>query len=293
MRFAGDVAYVATASDIDPLHTIDLTDPTDPEILGELRLPGYLSYLHLIDDGMMVGVGSRENGFGADVRLFDAAEQVGEPAAPRELARWTAPDDIGGFGSDHRRFLWWPPEQMLVIPLFVGASEDRQGSAVVLRIQAEEIVEVGRIVHVPGETPFAKSPCRLITEDDLPARQSGEPTPFEETVGWLIVLACEPGDKGAPHSPADDEWMRQPGFDVACDPEIPLSDEERSIVAQVSETNETINYCWTNVYPNLIWRSVVIGDELWTLSYPGGISGQSKGHLEVNDIETLERLGDC
>ncbi|MCY4665484.1 MAG: beta-propeller domain-containing protein, partial [Acidimicrobiaceae bacterium] len=290
VRFAGDVAYVATASGIDPLHTIDLTDPTAPEIVGELRLPGYLSYLHLIDDAMMVGVGSREGGFGADVRLFDAAEQVGEAAAPRELARWTASDDIGGFGSDHRRFLWWPPEQMLVIPFFVGAAENRQGSAVVLRIHAEEIVEVGRIVHIPGGTPPARSPCRRITEDDLPDRQSGEPTPFEETVGWLIVLACEPGEKGAPHSEADDEWMRQPGFDVTCDPGIRLSDEERVIVAQVSEPTETINYCWTNVYPNQIYRSVAIGDELWTLSYPDDASGQNKGHLEVNNINTLQRL---
>ena len=286
VRFAGDVAYVATARAVDPLHTIDLTDPTGPQILSELRLPGLSSYLHLIGDGMILGVGTGENGFGADVSLFE----VGEPAEPRELARWTASDDIGGFGSDHRRFLWWPSERILVIPFFIGASEDRQGSAVVLRVQGEEIVEVGRIEHVPGETPPAKSPCRLITEDDLPVRESGEPTQFEEIVGWLMVLACEPGEKGAPHLPAEDEWMRQPGFDVSCDPEIPLNDEERAIVARVSETNETINYCWTNVYPNLILRSVVIGDDLWTLSYPFGISGESKGHLEVNDLETLERL---
>lgn len=284
VRFTGDVAYVATTGDVDLLHTIDLTDPSNPEIFDELRLPGMSSYLHLIDNGMVLSVGGA--GFGADVLLFDADE----PTALRELARWRASDYIGGYGSDHRRFLWWPPEQIMVIPLYIGANEDRQGSAVALRVQPQQIVEIGRVEHFPGDTPPAKSPCRLITENDLPVRASGEPTPFEETVSWLIVLACEPGEKGAPHNPAQDDWMRQPGFDVACDPEIPLSSEERAIVAQISQPNETINYCWTNVYPNQIYRSIVIGDELWTLSYPGGKNGQNRGHLEVNNIQTLQRL---
>ncbi|MDE0494446.1 MAG: beta-propeller domain-containing protein [Acidimicrobiaceae bacterium] len=284
VRFAGDVAYVATAGDVDLLHTIDLTEPSDPKILDELSLPGMSSYLHLIGNGMVLSVGGA--GFGADVLLLDA----GEPAALRELARWRASDYTGGYGSDHRRFLWWPSKQMLVIPLYIGASEDRQGSVVALRVQPQEVVEIGRVEHVPGETPPAKSPCRLITEDDLPVRASGEPTPFEETVSWLIVLACEPGEKGAPHNPAQDDWMRQPGFDVACDPEIPLNSEERAIVAQISQPNETINYCWTNVYPNQIYRSIAIDDELWTLSYPGGKNGQNRGHLEVNNIQTLQRL---
>ncbi len=44
-RFMGDKAYVVTFEQIDPLFVIDLSTPTQPKILGELKIPGYSSYL--------------------------------------------------------------------------------------------------------------------------------------------------------------------------------------------------------------------------------------------------------
>ena len=58
VRFVGDIGYVVTFRQIDPFYTIDLSDPTDPTILGELKIPGFSSYLHPISDTLVLGVGS-------------------------------------------------------------------------------------------------------------------------------------------------------------------------------------------------------------------------------------------
>lgn len=57
VRFMGDTGYVVTFRNTDPLFTLDLSDPTNPKVLGEIKLPGYSAYLHPIGDGYMVGIG--------------------------------------------------------------------------------------------------------------------------------------------------------------------------------------------------------------------------------------------
>ena len=57
VRFMGDTGYVVTFRNTDPLFTLDLSDPTAPKVLGEVKLPGYSAYLHPIGDDYMVGIG--------------------------------------------------------------------------------------------------------------------------------------------------------------------------------------------------------------------------------------------
>ena len=57
-RFIKDRAYMVTYKTIDPLFVIDLSDPTNPEILGELKIPGYSTYLHPYDDNHIIGIGN-------------------------------------------------------------------------------------------------------------------------------------------------------------------------------------------------------------------------------------------
>jgi uncharacterized secreted protein with C-terminal beta-propeller domain len=57
VRFQGDIAYVVTFEQIDPLYKLDLSDPEDPVVLGEFEEEGVSDYLHPIADGLMVGVG--------------------------------------------------------------------------------------------------------------------------------------------------------------------------------------------------------------------------------------------
>lgn len=56
-RFMGNKAYLVTYKVTDPLFVIDLSDETNPQILGELHIPGYSTYLHPYDENHLIGIG--------------------------------------------------------------------------------------------------------------------------------------------------------------------------------------------------------------------------------------------
>lgn len=57
-RFINDRAYMVTYKTIDPLFIIDVSNPYDPQILGELKIPGYSTYLHPYDENHIIGIGN-------------------------------------------------------------------------------------------------------------------------------------------------------------------------------------------------------------------------------------------
>lgn len=56
-RFVGDKAYLVTYETTDPLFVVDLSDVKNPTILGELKIPGYSTYLHPYDENHLIGIG--------------------------------------------------------------------------------------------------------------------------------------------------------------------------------------------------------------------------------------------
>lgn len=62
-RFSGDIGYFVTYYETDPLFRVDLSDPSNPVILGELEITGYSDYLHPWGDDKMVGIGYVEDFF--------------------------------------------------------------------------------------------------------------------------------------------------------------------------------------------------------------------------------------
>ncbi len=78
VRFDGDVAYFVTFRYVDPLFTVDLSDPTEPKIMSELKIPGFSSYLHKFGDGRLFGLGynaDETSGFtdGMKLSMFDTS----------------------------------------------------------------------------------------------------------------------------------------------------------------------------------------------------------------------------
>lgn len=71
-RFMGDTGYFVTFRNTDPLFSVDLSDPENPEILGELKIPGFSDYLHPYGDGLLLGIGmdaDEETGATGGVKL--------------------------------------------------------------------------------------------------------------------------------------------------------------------------------------------------------------------------------
>jgi uncharacterized secreted protein with C-terminal beta-propeller domain len=169
VRFLGDVGYVVTFRQVDPLYTLDLSDPRNPRAVGELKIRGYSAYLHPLGDGLLLGVGQdatdRGATLGTQVSLFDVAQ----PARPQRLHAWSVP---GGSSSeaewDHHAFLWWAPSKLAVLPLEAA----RFSGAIGLKVERAAIAEAGRASHeLEGEAwPVRRSLIvggRLVTISDV------------------------------------------------------------------------------------------------------------------------------
>jgi uncharacterized secreted protein with C-terminal beta-propeller domain len=155
VRFIGDVGYVVTFRQVDPLYTIGLADPTRPRVLGELELLGYSAYLHPIGNDLLLGVGQDATPEGRTKGVQLSLFGVGDPAHPKLLAQHA----LGASSSsqveyDSHAFLYWAPSKLVVLPVQVfddsGASAAPGFTgALALRVDQSGIAEVGRVAHDP------------------------------------------------------------------------------------------------------------------------------------------------
>ena len=88
-RFMGDIGYFVTYRQMDPLFSVDLSDPKNPEILGELKIPGFSEYLHPYGEGQLLGIGMDvdETGMvtnGVKLSMFDTSD----PKDVQEAAKY-------------------------------------------------------------------------------------------------------------------------------------------------------------------------------------------------------------
>lgn len=78
-RFMGDTCYFVTYKQVDPLFSVDLSDPKKPRVLGELKIPGFSDYLHPYGEGLLLGIGMDVEEDGATVNgvklsMFDISD---------------------------------------------------------------------------------------------------------------------------------------------------------------------------------------------------------------------------
>ncbi|HEX4901226.1 MAG TPA: beta-propeller domain-containing protein, partial [Acidimicrobiales bacterium] len=127
VRFMGPVGYVVTFRQTDPLYVIDLSDPAAPRAVGELKIPGFSSYLHPTGEGRLVGIGRDADEQGRDRGLLVSLFDVSDPTAPAQLQTWTEPEAWSQAGGDPKAFLWWAPESAVVVPVERYAAFDDSG----------------------------------------------------------------------------------------------------------------------------------------------------------------------
>ncbi|MFP5330882.1 MAG: beta-propeller domain-containing protein [Acidimicrobiia bacterium] len=106
VRFMGELGYVVTFRQTDPLYVVDLSTPTSPAVVGELKIPGYSAYLHPVGDGRLLGVGqdADEDGrvLGTQVSLFD----VSNPASPQRIDQITLEGGWSQAEGNHLAFTY-------------------------------------------------------------------------------------------------------------------------------------------------------------------------------------------
>jgi uncharacterized secreted protein with C-terminal beta-propeller domain len=179
-RFMGDRCYLVTFRKIDPLFVIDLKNPDEPRVLGELKITGYSDYLHPYDENHIIGVGketvaAEQGDFswyqGVKISLFD----VSDVENPKEIDKY----EIGDRGTDspvltdHKAFLFDRSKNLLVLPVLVAEiSEEKhsngfppsrrgdyiwQGAYVFDVSLSEGLVLKGGVTHVNDDADLMKS----------------------------------------------------------------------------------------------------------------------------------------
>jgi uncharacterized secreted protein with C-terminal beta-propeller domain len=154
-RFVGDRAYVSTFRQIDPFFVIDLSEPSAPRVEGELKVPGFSSYLQPLDDTHVLGIGrdvDPDTGrvLGVQVSLFD----VSNPTTPVRAAVHTFPGDGWETWSealfDHRAVSWFPERGILALPGARFTADGTTDSLWVLRVDlgpAAGFTVLGEVFH--------------------------------------------------------------------------------------------------------------------------------------------------
>ena len=121
-RFIGPRGFLVTFVNTDPLFTLDLSDPENPQVMGELKVPGYSDYIHLLGANHLLTIGKDvklENDFpyyqGVQLSIFDISDFSDPQLLYKEL--------IGDRGTDsealhnHKAFTFWPENNLLAFPV--------------------------------------------------------------------------------------------------------------------------------------------------------------------------------
>jgi uncharacterized secreted protein with C-terminal beta-propeller domain len=127
VRYDGDIAYVVTFLLTDPLYAIDLSDPANPFILDELKIPGFSRYLHKWSDTLLLGVGveaDEETGMrtGLKVSMFDITDNenlselfvhvIGDPDAAHHSWYYSIAE------HNHKAVLVCPDKNIIAFPYY-------------------------------------------------------------------------------------------------------------------------------------------------------------------------------
>ncbi|WP_339148603.1 MULTISPECIES: beta-propeller domain-containing protein [unclassified Sutcliffiella] len=137
VRFMQDKAYVVTFKEVDPLFVFDLSNPNEPKVLGELKIPGFSNYLHPYDENHLIGFGydtklekdqwgTRVVTNGVKISLFD----VSDPTNPLEKHT----EIIGGRSThsplnyDHKALLFNKEKDIFAFPITSYNENDKDGS---------------------------------------------------------------------------------------------------------------------------------------------------------------------
>jgi len=189
-RFMGNKGYLVTFKTVDPLFTLDLSNPQAPKVLGKLKIPGYSNYLHPFDANHIIGIGkdtveSKQGDFalyqGVKVSLFNIAD-VNNPNEVSQLIIGDRGTDSSVLHDPHA-LLFDSRNGIMVIPILEakifpekypqGAPPEAYGEYVfqgtyVLHIAATTGITLkGTITHVDDPSIYLQSGYYLYSSSEI------------------------------------------------------------------------------------------------------------------------------
>ena len=169
-RFAGDRVYMVTFRQVDPLFVIDTSNPKAPELKGMLKIPGYSTYLHMVDENHILGFGydTEVNQWGGTVTgglkisMFD----VTNVNKPKE----TFTEIIGKAGSysellyNHKALMFSLSKGIMAFPLNRTTDNYKNDftGAYVYRVSNDSISLKNKITHKESELSYGDDIKRII-----------------------------------------------------------------------------------------------------------------------------------
>ena len=174
VRFIGKIGYIVTFKEIDPLFVIDLSDPTNPIVKGELKIPGYSSYLHPYDENHIIGIGynTKDNGYGGitnstmKMSMFD----VSDLEKPREIFAVDIGTDYASseITYNHKALFYKKAENLIGFPVNYRSENYRnnQNGFVIFRIDLDnnEFEKYGEILQ---KLDYRSDTRRVIYIEDI------------------------------------------------------------------------------------------------------------------------------
>lgn len=151
VRFMGDRLYLVTFEQIDPFFVIDLSDASKPEVLGELKIPGFSNYLHPYDENHVIGLGRDATSTGRTQGLKISLFNVEDVKNPIEVASYVSEEKYVQSTAtyEHKAFLFSKEKNLLVIPAYNAGYDDSDvyNGAFWFSITPEDISLEGLIDH--------------------------------------------------------------------------------------------------------------------------------------------------
>lgn len=150
-RFIEDKGYLVTFRETDPFYVLDLSNPEKPELKGELKIPGYSSYLHPITKDKILGIG-KEN-WQVKISLFD----VSDPKNPKELDKYILDESWSDILKTHHAFLQDKKHEIFFLPggregyVFSYKNSKLELKRVISDIFAKRAVYINDYLYIVGE----------------------------------------------------------------------------------------------------------------------------------------------
>ena len=293
VRFDGDRAFVVTFRQIDPLFVFDLSDATNPVIRGELEVPGFSSYLQVIDENHLLAVGRSTDSQATKVTLYD----ISDPDNPVEVDDDILPNWTWSIAEwDSKAIGWFASGETLAIPaasydwqtgfrneLFVFHVDVSQPgeSAIQLNGTVADDGYIVRSAYIENVLYTISNNSVIATEIDNPGQRLGQ-LDFEYEP-YIATFSIEPVFTETDDGASDWEYLDVPDS---------LSDAEKML------TLAAVNVVTGQVRVSLLEEGGAItmavrGDEL-RISKPGhgrqDIPLEGTGSLRIDGTDSADRV---